>query len=192
MPRFIALRGPGRRTARDRRTGGPLQPQAVVAAPRTADLRPVERRPRRFSSPSGIWSGLASRLSNGDERRNRRAPGASAGGKHGDDGRLRPELTGFSPAGGDRQIADCSAVNFRHFRITSATISLRLCDFALRKTGPVGSFGEPKQPPDANRIKETICVICVICGQTRVGGSVPSLCLCASVVSRYPGGWRSV
>jgi len=43
-----------------------------------------------------------------EARRNRRAPGASAGGKYGDDGRLRPELTRFSPAG-DHRIADCSA-----------------------------------------------------------------------------------
>ena len=50
-------------------------------------------------------------------RRNRPAPGASAGGKHGDDGRLRPELTCFPPAGGDRQIADCSAVNLCHRRM---------------------------------------------------------------------------
>jgi hypothetical protein len=30
-------------------------------------------------------------------RRNRRAPGASSGGKHGDDGRLRPEMPCFPP-----------------------------------------------------------------------------------------------
>jgi len=49
-------------------------------------------------------------------RRNRRAPGASAGGKHGNDGRLRPELTCFSPVGGDPQIAGSSAVNPRQGR----------------------------------------------------------------------------
>jgi hypothetical protein len=42
---------------------------------------------------------------------------ASAGGKHGDDGRVRPELTSFLPAGGDHQIAACPAVNLRHCRI---------------------------------------------------------------------------
>ncbi len=47
-------------------------------------------------------------------RRNRRAPGVSAGEKYGDDGRLRSELTCFAPVGGDRQIVDCSAVNLRH------------------------------------------------------------------------------
>ena len=40
-----------------------------------------------------------------------RARGASAGGKHGSEGRLRSEQTGFPPVGGDRQIADVSAVN---------------------------------------------------------------------------------
>jgi len=48
--------------------------------------------------------------------RNRRAPGASSGGKYGDDGRLRPELTCFPPVVGDREIADVSA-NARHYRI---------------------------------------------------------------------------
>ena len=54
-------------------------------------------------------------------RRNRRAPGASAGGKHGGDGCLHPELTCFPPVVGDRQIAGSSAVNLRHCCITSAT-----------------------------------------------------------------------
>ena len=40
-----------------------------------------------------------------ESRRNRRAPGASAGGKTGSDERLRSEQSGFSAAVGDRQIA---------------------------------------------------------------------------------------
>jgi hypothetical protein len=109
-------------------------------------------------------------------RRNRRAPGASSGGKTGDDGSSRPEATCFSPVGGDRQIADCSAVNPRRDLSASARSSLR------------------------------ICVICVICGQyaravfvpscLRVcdvrDGSVSGLCaLCASVVQPVVGGLRA-
>jgi len=135
MPRLIARRGPGRRTARDRRTGGPLQPQAVVAAPRTADLRSVERRPRRYRSPSDIWWPCGSPIIKGRARRNRRAPGASAGGAFGRDKRLRLERTNVPPAVGDRSIAGCSTGNFRHCRIMSATTSLRLCAFA-----PLRSF----------------------------------------------------
>jgi hypothetical protein len=58
-------------------------------------------------------------------RRNRRAPGASAGGKVGCDERSRSELTGFLPAVGDRQIADCSAVNPRYRLTVSVGSSLR-------------------------------------------------------------------
>jgi hypothetical protein len=131
LPGLIARRGPGRRTARDRRTGAPLQPPAIVAAPRTADIRSVERRPRRFSSPSDIGCAYGSLLSKGRARRNRRAPGASAGGTNGSDGRLRPELTWVPPVVSDRMIADVSAVNPGHLGITSATTSLRLCAFAV-------------------------------------------------------------
>ena len=136
MPGLIAPRGPGRRTARDRRTGASLQPQAIVAAPRNADLRSVERRPRCFRSPSDIGWAYGSLLSKGRARRNRRAPGASAGWTHGSDGRKRPELTWVPSVVGDRTIADVSAVNPRHLGITSATTSLRLCAFA-----PLRSFG---------------------------------------------------
>ena len=102
-------------------------PLGRAIAPNASTRRDVQaqqpalskRRPRHFSSPFNGW-----------KRRNRRASGASAGGKRDDDGRSRPESTGFLPAGGDRMIADCSAVNLRHCRITSATISLRLCVFA--------------------------------------------------------------
>jgi hypothetical protein len=62
-----------------------------------------------------------------EARRNRRAPGVSAGGNTGCDGRLRPELTGFPPAGGDRRIAGCSAVNCLHRRITSVRTSAFIC-----------------------------------------------------------------
>ncbi len=68
-------------------------------------------------------------------RRNRCDPGASAGGKHGGDGRLRPELTFFPPVSGDRQIAGGSAVNLRHGRFVSARSSLRLCVKKIRVGG---------------------------------------------------------
>jgi len=89
-----------------------------------------ERRPRHFSPLFNSWEGHTSFPDRRETRRNRRVPGASAGGKHGCDERLRSEQSGFLPAGGDRQIADWFAVNLRHCRITSATISLRLCVFA--------------------------------------------------------------
>ena len=51
----------------------------------------------------------------------------TAGEKRGDDERLRPKLTCFSLAGGDRQIAACSAGTFRHCRITSVRSSASIC-----------------------------------------------------------------
>ena len=70
--------------------------------------------------------------------RDQRAPSAAAGGKYGNDGRLRPELTYFPPVGGDRQIAGCSAVNPRHCYIkVSICVHLRdlrflaLCGWAI-------------------------------------------------------------
>ena len=84
-----------------------------------------EPRPRHSSLFSG-WTVPPFPKRRG-ERRNRRAPGASAGGKQGDDGRSRPELTGFPPAVGDLMIADISAVGSRHCRITSAKLSAFIC-----------------------------------------------------------------
>ena len=140
MPGFIARRGPGRRTARDRRAGGPLQPQAVVAAPRAADLRSVECRPRRFPPPFDNWKRLVFSINKGEERRNRRASGALGGGKPGCDERLRSEQTGFPSVVGDRTIAGSSGGNLRLGRVTSATASLRLCAFApLRSFGTAGA-----------------------------------------------------
>ena len=136
-------------------------------------LRPAlrERSPRHFSSlvptisdsagrarcrsPMRIThlrfqSGGKRRLFNGEEvRRNRRAPCASAGGKHGDDGRSRPESTWFSPAVGDRTIAVSSAVNLRHGHITSVTTSLRL---------RVGGINSSMKQTDPVRIEVIICV----------------------------------
>jgi hypothetical protein len=91
-----------------------------------------ERRPRHFSPPFDGWEGHASFPDRREARRNRRAPGASAGRKPGCDERLRSEQSDFLPAGGDRQIAVCSAVNPRHCRITSATnpLCLRVFVFA--------------------------------------------------------------
>ena len=143
LPGFIAPRGPGRRTARNWRTGGLLQPPAVVAAPRTADLRSGERRPRCFRSPSDIGWAYGSLLSRGRARRNRRAPCVSAGGKFGCDERLGSEQTDFPPAVGDRTIADVSAVNPRHLGITSATTSLRLCAFAPLRSFVCASLSAP-------------------------------------------------
>jgi len=71
-----------------------------------------ERRPRHSSSPVPGWRAL--HFHTGEERgETDAAPGASAGGKHGCDERSRSEQTGFPPVGGDRQIADCSAVTPR-------------------------------------------------------------------------------
>ena len=67
-------------------------------------------------------------------RRNRRAPGASSGGTFGRDKRSRLGQTSVSPVGGDRQIADCSAVNPRHCSLKE-TICVNLRDLrALRWT----------------------------------------------------------
>ena len=60
-------------------------------------------------------------------RRNRRAPGASSGGAFGRDKRSRLERTNVPPAGGDRQIADCSVVTPRHCSIKE-TICVYLRD----------------------------------------------------------------
>jgi hypothetical protein len=167
MPRFIARRGPGRRTARDRRTGGPLQPQAVVAAPRTADLRSVERRPRRFPPDFHDWKGLVSSTIKEEERWNRRAPGASAGGKPGCDERLRSKQTGFPQVVGDRTIADVFAGNLRHCRITSVATSLRLRAFApLRFFGCAGVSASLRLPASA---------FCFSAFAVRIGVSNPGL-----------------
>jgi len=125
---FSTWRGPGRRTtAEDRCAGLPLRSQAIVAAARHSGLRSEDRRPRHFPSPFNDWEGYTSFPNRREERRNRRAPGAAASGKHGNDGRLRPEMPSFSPAVGDRSIAGCSAVNPRHCRITSARTSASIC-----------------------------------------------------------------
>ena len=125
-PACLVRRGPGRRTAA--RAAGP-------------DHRSNSWLLSRFPGPAAcalLSAGLATppphfmvemntppRLMK--VRRNRRAPGSSVGGKHGDDGRLRPELTGFPPVVGDHQIADCSAANPRYDFSVSARFSLRIC-----------------------------------------------------------------
>jgi len=64
-----------------------------------------ERSPRHSSALGG--GRTAPPLPKGrGARRNRRAPGASAGGKFDGDGCLHPDPAGFPPVGGDRQIAD--------------------------------------------------------------------------------------
>jgi len=125
---FSAWRGPGRRTtAGDRCAGLSLRSQAIVAVARHSGLRSEDRRPRHFSPPLDGWEGRASFPDRREARRNRRAPGVSAGGKPGYDERLRSEQSGSLPAVGDRQIAGCSAVNPRHCRITSARTSAFIC-----------------------------------------------------------------
>jgi len=130
---FVPWRDPGRRTtAGDRRAGQRLRMRAFVAVALPSGLRSEDRRPRHSPSPFNDWEGHASFPDRREARRNRRASGVSAGGKHGCDERLRSEQSGFLPAGGDRQIAGCSAVNPRHTRITSATnpLCLRVFVFA--------------------------------------------------------------
>ena len=92
-------------------------------------LRPAlcERKPRQSSCSFYGWEGRASFPNSRRARRNRRAPGASAGGAFGLDKRSRLERTNAPPAVGDRSIAGCSAVNPRHCRITSARTSAPIC-----------------------------------------------------------------
>jgi len=141
---FNTWRDPGRRTtAGDRRTGQRRRMLAFGAVALSSGLRSEDRRSRHFSPLFNGWEAHTSFPNRRKARRNRRAPGASAGGKPGCDERSRSEQTGFSPAVGDRSIADCSAVNLRHCRITSATTSLRLCAFApLRSFRWVEKFPE--------------------------------------------------
>jgi len=86
------------------------------------------------------------------------ASGASAGGTHGDDGRLRPEATCFPPEVGDREIADVSAVN----QGTSASHQRQalcvLCVFAVQKPGGPSGVGSPRERSDATPFEANICV----------------------------------
>ncbi len=130
-----------------------------------------------------------------DLRRNRRAPGVSAGEKHGCDERSRSEQTCFSPAG-DRQIADCSAGSLCHRRMRKATTSLRPLRLCGSKPGRIGGIGSPSEQSDAAPVTAMICVylrdlrFLALCGWAILVSSclrvcdvcVPSLCLCASVV----------
>jgi hypothetical protein len=59
----------------------------------------------------------------------------SAGEKLGGDGCLHPELSGFSPAAGDPQIAGDSA---GHFRLYSLSFAMDLCIFAPLRLGVSG------------------------------------------------------
>jgi len=131
-----------------------------------ATQRPALSKSAGLATPQPLLADGRRRPSNKRRgaRRNRRAPGALAGGKLGCDERSRSEQTSFPPVGGDRRIADCSAANPRYDFSVSARFSLR------------------------------ICVICVICGQIAMGGRPLCLrvfvfamslcfspCLCASV-----------
>jgi hypothetical protein len=91
----------------------------------------AERRSRHFSSSFNGWVRHAPSPKHArEERQNRRAKGALAGEKTGDDGCLYPESSGFSPAAGDHSIACRSAANKRDRLSRSAFASLRLCVFA--------------------------------------------------------------
>ena len=98
-------------------------------------------------------------------RRNRRASGASSGGKHGGDGRLRPELTCFPPVVGDREVAGVSA-NAQHCRIRES-ICVHLRD--LRFLRCVSGW--------------SLCLRVFVFAMS----SVSSLCLFASVVQLLDG-----
>jgi hypothetical protein len=137
--------------------------QAFVAIARSTGLRSR----RAQTSPLLIlccWMDGALLPNRRRARRNRRAPGASVGGKHGCDERLRSEQTCFSPAVGDRQIADCSAVNPRYRLSISVGSSLHY----LRHLRDL-------------RAKWATLRLFVS------SHCVPSLCLCASVVQHVSG-----
>ena len=139
-----------------------------------------------FHSIPGRCARLSPQQKRG-KRQNRRANGTSAGEKRSGDDHLCSELGSFPPATGDRSIACRSAVSFSFapksqrppLRVGGWMGGLRVFVFVFA-TGASGF----------------ICVICVICGQKGwAGGSVPSLCLCGSVVFRADGvkearGWR--
>jgi hypothetical protein len=114
-----------------------------------------ERRPLHPSVPVAGWTTPSLNKRRG-ARRNRRAPGASSGGKNGDDGRLRPEATCFPPVGGDRQIADCPAANLRHDPSVSARFSLRIC-FIRVICGQIAMDGRP------SCLRVCDVLLCVLC-----------------------------
>jgi len=118
-----------------------------------------ERRPRHTSS-SGDELKARHHPNRRKASRNRRVPGASSGGPHDNDGRLRPEMPCRPPVGGDRQIADCSAANLgtATSRSLSASICV-ICGFLARLGGL--------------RVFASSCLRCPLCF---------SLCLCAFVV----------
>ena len=145
-----------------------------------------ERRPRHLSSSSNRWEENAlSRKNGGKEWQNRRAAGASAGEKTASDEYSYSERAGFSPATGDsRSPVVLPSKSGTAFQAQPPPLRAGgwpscLCVFVF-----------------ATWAGGWICVICVICGQTGwVGGSVPPLCLCASVVprakcARGARGWR--
>ncbi len=128
-----------------------------------------ERRPHHSSSSVDEWRALP--LPNMSEgRRNRRAPGTSAGGKHGCDERSRSEQTGSSPVGGDQKIADVSAVNRRHCRIKDAIWAIWVICGQFARAG-----GRPS------------CLCVFVFAMFSVFLSV-SLCLCGSTGGRTTGG----
>jgi len=97
-PESSAWRGPGRRrtTTGDRRVGQSLRTQASGAMSRRSGL--YSRRAQASPLLTLLQLDRRRLLSKqGRGRRSRRAPGASAGGKHGSDRRLRPEQTCFPP-----------------------------------------------------------------------------------------------
>ena len=161
-------RGPSRRrtTAGDHWAGSPLRTLAFVAVARSSGLRSRRAQASPLpSSPVVRWMAppLPKKRKN---RRNRRAPGTSAGGKHGCDERSRSDQTGSSPVGGDRKIADVSAVNRRHCRIKDAIWAIWVI---------CGQFARAGRRPS--------CLCVFVFAMFSVFLSV-SLCLCGSTAGR--------
>ena len=156
-----AWRGPGRRaTARNRRIGHRFRPQAIVIGALSSGLRSESA--GLATPPLHFMVGRSTPLPLIGGRRNRRAPGASAGGKSDGDGCSHPEPADFLPVAGDRTIAGGSAVNLRHCRINSAALCviapLRLC------VNSVAGQDHQWSRPTRRGSKRTSVYICVICG----------------------------
>ncbi len=164
VSRETQARGPGRRrtTAGNRWTGPSFRTQTSVTMARSSGPRSRRAQASPLLCPR-CWMGRHPPFPNRREvRRNRRAPGASVGGKHGCDERSRSEPTGFPPVVGDRKIADVSAVN--------------LGNEASRRPQPLGVLGVLAVPSVGWTAFVSLClrVCAVLC--------VRALCLCASVV----------
>ena len=143
---------------RGHRIGPSLRTRAFVAMARSGGLRSAERRPRH-SSCHVVGKKVSIKV-----RRNRRAAGASAGGKRGCDERSRSEQTRFLPAVGDRQIADL-------FRRRSSALPQNVASDSLRSLRLCGEkpdrwvvSASPRSQLRRTASKKPSAAICVICG----------------------------